>query len=87
MSDEFQYIEDDESGVRAVHVQFDEAETKRLLGLAEWWAALCKLRGRAPPPDPMRAVLESCEHMHVWMSELTQRQIMALRDAHGARMH
>ena len=41
------------------HTTFNEAETRAIYAIAEWYAECCRRCGKPVPPDAMRAVL-SC---------------------------
>ena len=47
----------------SMNVVFTDDECDRILVIAEWYAAYCRMHGRPVPPDPMRAILCACESM------------------------
>ena len=86
MSDEFTYFDKADPAPEPWRIAFTEDETRRVVEMAEWWALMCKRAGIDPPPDPMHAMLQACEHMHSWLSEIDRAAIMAGRDAHNVTM-
>ena len=61
-----------------LNVAFDESEVARILAIAEAYASLCREHGHEPPPDPVRAVLQCCEHL--------QHTLNLIRAAHDKRL-
>ena len=81
MPDAPRYHDPNQTKPERVTVAFTDEETARVHRLAEAYAALCKHQGKPIPPDPMRALLECCEHMEQTIAIIQAAHDKAVLDA------
>ena len=84
---QYEYVED--GGEPAVHIQFNDAESRAAYEIAEWYAQQCRDHGVEPPSDVMRCLLKAAG---MWQHavELGKAQVArewAARQGGGAASH